>query len=52
LAGLRKTDNAVYETIMPVGSEIEFGSYEQDNNNSNGKENIEWVVLAAEGSIC
>ncbi len=28
-----------------VGSIIEFGSYEQDNNNSNGKEPIEWIVL-------
>ncbi len=28
-----------------VGDYIKFGSYEQDNNTSNGKENIEWLVL-------
>ena len=26
-----------------------FGTYEQDNNTSNGKEEIEWIVLAREG---
>ena len=31
-----------------VGSYITFGSYEQDNNKANGKENIEWLVLAKE----
>lgn len=29
-----------------VGSYVLFGSYEQDNNTSNGKEPIEWLVLA------
>mgnify|MGYP004582251085 CR=1 FL=1 len=33
-----------------VGSYITFGAYEQDNNNSNGKEDVEWLVLAKEGS--
>lgn len=28
-----------------VGDVIKFGSYEQDNNTSNGKEEIEWQVL-------
>ena len=28
-----------------VGEYIKFGSYEQDNNISNGKETIEWLVL-------
>ena len=28
-----------------VGSNVSFGAYEQDNNNSNGKEDIEWIVL-------
>ena len=32
-----------------VGSYIFFGSYEQDNNTSNGKEEIEWLVLAKTG---
>ena len=32
-----------------VGDYVVFGSYEQDNNTSNGKEDIEWLVLAKEG---
>ncbi|MBO4418498.1 MAG: TIR domain-containing protein [Oscillospiraceae bacterium] len=32
-----------------VGSRVFWGSYEQDNNTSNGKEDIEWIVLAREG---
>ena len=35
--------------IIREGSTIFFGSYEQDNNTSNGKEDIEWLVLAKEG---
>lgn len=33
-----------------VGDIIYYGSYEQDNNISNGKENIEWRVLAKENN--
>lgn len=33
-----------------VGSYVYFGAYEQDNNTSNGKEDIEWLVLAKEGN--
>ena len=33
-----------------VGSTAFFGSYEQDNDTSNGKEAIEWVVLAKENN--
>ena len=33
-----------------VGSIVTFGTYEQDNNTSNGKEDIEWIVLANEGN--
>lgn len=33
-----------------VGDIIVFGTYEQDNNISNGKENIEWLVLAKENN--
>lgn len=36
--------------ICPVGGTFFFGSYEQDNNKSNGKEDIEWLVLAKEGN--
>lgn len=32
-----------------VGDYVVFGSYEQDNNTSNGKEDVEWLVLAREG---
>ena len=31
-----------------VGDIVYFGTYEQDNDTSNGKENIEWRVLAKE----
>ena len=30
---------------IKVGSYINFGVYEQDNNTSNGKEEVEWLVL-------
>ncbi len=32
-----------------VGDYVAFGSYEQDNNTSNGKEDVEWLVLVKEG---
>ena len=33
---------------VKVGDVITFGSYEQDNNSSNGKEEITWIVLKVE----
>lgn len=33
-----------------VGSTVFFGAYEQDNDTSNGKEDIEWLVLAKSGN--
>ena len=33
-----------------VGDIVYFGTYEQDNDTTNGKENIEWLVLAKENS--
>lgn len=33
-----------------VGTYITFGRYEQDNNTANGKEDIEWLVLAKENN--
>ena len=33
-----------------VGDYITFGKYEQDNDKTNGKENIEWLVLEKEGN--
>ncbi len=35
---------------VKVGDYITFGDYEQDNNISNGKEDIEWLVLDIRGS--
>lgn len=34
----------------PVGGHVLFGSYEQDNTLSNGKELIEWIILAKENN--
>ena len=31
-----------------VGDLVKFGKYEQDNNKENGKEDVEWIVLAKE----
>ena len=43
-----------YERILlsraQVGDFIVFGSYEQDANTANGKEDIQWIVLAKEDS--
>lgn len=35
---------------VEVGEYITFGKYEQDNNESNGREDIEWLVLDKEDS--
>ena len=35
---------------VTVGDTIRFGSYEQDNDLSNGPEEIEWLVLDVDGS--
>ena len=40
-----------YEALLAnahPGSSVFFGSYEQDNHTTNGKEDIEWLVLAKE----
>ena len=34
-----------HPSVAQVGDIIFFGNYEQDNNLSNGKEEIEWIVL-------
>ena len=33
-----------------IGDNVILGSYEQDNNSSNGKEDIEWIVLEKKGT--
>ena len=49
---ITKYGNEVYNRfgIVEEGKYITFGSYEQDNNASNGKENIEWLVLKVDGN--
>lgn len=38
-----------FKTVS-VGDKVHFGTYEQDNNALNGKEDIEWRVLAKENN--
>ncbi len=45
LSDIKASDPIRYTSI---GETVSFGSYEQDNNTSNGKEAIEWIVLAKE----
>ncbi len=33
---------------MNIGDSLRFGNYEQDNDGSNGKEKIEWILLSKE----
>ena len=45
-------DNTPLEILSAQpGQIITYGHYEQDNNLSNGKEPIEWLVLAREGDM-
>lgn len=37
-------------TKATVGDSVFFGLYEQDNDTSNGKEDVEWIVLDKKGS--
>lgn len=62
LVGLKYKDSeAELERIKPlyhqmlfdnakVGSYVFFGTYEQDNNTGNGKEDIEWLILDKKGN--
>lgn len=45
--GFGSDGNISYKNIK-VGNTVSYGTYEQDNNKSNGAENIEWIVLAKE----
>lgn len=38
-----------YVPSISIGSTYVFGSYEQDNNSSNGKEDIVWIVISEDG---
>ena len=44
-ADIRLTKTKEQLKNIKVGSYINFGAYERDNNTSNGKEDIEWLVL-------
>ena len=41
--------NTVSVKKAHVGDYVKLGTYEQDNNTKNGKEDIEWLVLAEDG---
>ena len=49
--GYKDSESKIKECIKEkiknakVGDYIRFGKYEQDNNTSNGKEDVEWLVL-------
>ena len=43
-----KQVNRSYLSRAKIGSHVVFGKYEQDDDASNGKEPIEWIVLAKE----
>ena len=45
-----QTDDTPVSANVGVGEYITFGSYEQDHDESNGKEPIEWLVLNRDGS--
>lgn len=47
-SGSASTDG-VDRTKIHVGGTVKYGSYEQDNNTSNGAETIEWTVLDIQG---
>ena len=42
---IERSDSSQSSRNIKKGSYITFGEYEQDNNNTNGKEDIEWLVL-------
>lgn len=42
-----ESDSEAFVPALYVGKHIQFGQYEQDDNLNNGKEPIEWRVLAA-----
>lgn len=42
-------EKAAWRAQFSVGNTLLFGSFEQDNDASNGKEDIEWVVLKNDG---
>lgn len=45
VAAIAVTAATAKDPFTKVGSIVTYGQYEQDNNKSNGKEAIEWIVL-------
>ena len=45
------SDSSSTSSLQP-GQIVSFGHYEQDGNLSNGKEEIEWIVLDVQGDKC
>ena len=50
-AAVQKFGQATVDAFyaLNAGDTYSFGTYEQDNNTTNGKEDIEWLVLSKEG---
>lgn len=49
-ADIKTKYNRILMRKAAVGDKITFGTYEQDNDTSNGTEDIEWLVLAKENN--
>lgn len=49
-ADIKTKYNRILMRKAAVGNKITFGTYEQDNDTSNGAEDIEWLVLAKENN--
>lgn len=49
-ADIKTKYNRILMRKAAVGDKITFGTYEQDNDTSNGAEDIEWLVLAKENN--
>lgn len=47
---LNMVKNEIQLSEAKVGTVVSFGAYEQDNDSSNGKETINWFVLARENN--
>lgn len=50
LGSIRLKSEKIMLSKAQVGSYVYFGSYEQDNDTLNGREDIEWLVLAKDGN--
>lgn len=49
-ADIKTKYNRILMRKAAIGNKITFGTYEQDNDTSNGAEDIEWLVLAKENN--